>query len=82
MKHMLTYESFINEGNAARWSKSQLDKEIRELAAGTREAGDIDSSMVFDIADSWLGANPGADTAIKKHYRVKDVMAFVADRIV
>ena len=72
----------VNEGNAASWSKAQLDKELKGLAQGSRDAGDIDDSMAFDIADGWLSDNPGAEVAIKKHYRASDAQGFIANRIV
>jgi hypothetical protein len=72
----------INEGNAASWSKAQLDKELKGLSQGVRDAGDIDDSMAFDIAYGWLSDNPGAEVAIKKHYRASDAQGFIANRIV
>jgi hypothetical protein len=63
------------------WTKAQLDKELRELSLGAQEAGDIDDSMAFDIADSWLSENPEAEAAIKKHYSASDTQGFVANRI-
>jgi hypothetical protein len=38
--------------------------------------------MAFDIADGWLSDNPGAEVAIKKHYRASDAQGFIANRIV
>jgi hypothetical protein len=81
MKHLHTFESFLNEGNAASWTKAQLEKQLKELKAGAAEAGDIDDSMAFDIASSWISDNPGVDKAIIKHYGVKDVQGFVANWI-
>jgi hypothetical protein len=63
------------------WTKAHLDKELRELKQGAKEAGDIDDTMAFDIADSWLDDNPGARAAIKKHYGASDIQGFVANRI-
>jgi hypothetical protein len=72
----------INEGTTASgWSKVQLDKELKELADGVRDAGDIDSSMAFDIADSFLMDNPGVEMAIKRYYRADDAQGFVADKL-
>jgi hypothetical protein len=71
----------INEGNAASWSKAQLDKELKELTLGAKEAGDIDDSMAFDIADGWIYDFPGVEVAIKKHYKAIDAQGFVANRI-
>ena len=63
------------------WTKAQLDKELKELSHGAQDAGDIDDSMAFDIADSWLMDNPEAKEAIRKHYGATDVPGFVANRI-
>ena len=71
----------INEGNAASWSKAQLDKELKELTLGAKEAGDIDDSMAFYIADGWIYDFPGVEVAIKKHYKAIDAQVFVANRI-
>jgi hypothetical protein len=62
-------------------TKAELDKELRELKQGAKEAGDIDDSMAFDIADGWLQDNPEAEAAIKKHYGATDTQGFVANRI-
>lgn len=76
-------DSSVNEGkNAANWTKAQLDKELKDLQQGARDAGDIDDSMAFDIADSWIGDNKDVEKAIAKHYPgVSDFMGFVANRI-
>ena len=81
MKDLKTFDEFLNEGNAASWSKAQLDKELKELSLGARDAGDIDDSMAFDIADGWISDFPGVEVAIKKHYRASDAQGFVANRI-
>ena len=74
-------EKKVNEGAEA-WSKEKLDSGLRELQAGAREAGDIDDSMAFDIADGWLSDNAGVEKAIKKWYpNVSDFSGFVANRI-
>ena len=62
-------------------TKAQLDNELKELSLGAQDAGDIDDSMAFDIADSWLSENPTAKEAIKKHYGATDASGFVANRI-
>jgi len=80
MKHIPTFESFLNE-NASNWSKAQLDKELKELSDGAKDAGDIDDSMAFDIADGWITDNPGVEAAIKKYYGATDAQGFVANRI-
>lgn len=78
-----TNESAITEGSDPRtWSKAQIDKELRELNMGAKDAGDIDDTMAYDIAFDWVHDNAGVDKAIMKHYRVTDVVGFVADRIV
>ena len=67
---------------AAGWSKEKLTKELKELKAGAKDAGDITDDMAFDIADSWLADNPGIETAIKKHFPgVSDFQGFVANWI-
>lgn len=72
----------LNETNAATWSKQQLDKELKLLKQGAAEAGDIDDSMAWDIADGWLDDNKGVETAIKKWYpKVSDFKGFVANHI-
>jgi hypothetical protein len=72
----------VNESaSASGWSKAQLDKELKELSDGARDAGDIDDSMAFDIADSWISENPGVELAIKKYYNATDAQGFVANRI-
>jgi hypothetical protein len=82
MAHIKQFNEFLNEGNASSWSKAQLDKQLKELQLGAQEAGDIDDSMAFDIADGWLADNPGAEDAIKKHYPgVSDFQGFVANWI-
>jgi len=87
MKHIHTFESFLNEGTvnegttASSWSKAQLDKELKELAVGVRDAGDIDDSMAFDIADTWLMDNPGVEVVIKRYYGASDAQGFVANKI-
>lgn len=82
MKHIHTFENFLNEGTtASSWTKAQLDKELKELSDGARDAGDIDDSMAFDIANSWLMDNPGVEVAIKKYYGASDAQGFVANRI-
>jgi hypothetical protein len=63
------------------WTKAHLDTELKELQQGAKEAGDIDDSMAFDIADGWLADNPGAPAAIKKYYGATDAQGFVANRI-
>ena len=76
-------ESELNEGSDPRtWSKAQIDKELRELNMGAKDAGDIDDTMAYDIAFDWVHDNAGVDKAIMKHYRVTDVVGFVANRIV
>lgn len=62
-------------------TKQELDLELRELALGAQDAGDIDDSMAFDIADGWLMDNPDAPAAIKKYYGASDAQGFVANRI-
>ena len=62
-------------------TKEKLDTELRELALGAIDAGDIDDSMAFDIADGWLMDNPTATAAIKKYYGATDTQGFVANRI-
>lgn len=62
-------------------TKQELDLELRELALGAQDAGDIDDSMAFDIADSWLMDNPDAPAVIKKYYGATDAQGFVANRI-
>ena len=62
-------------------TKEKLDTELRELALGAIDAGDIDDSMAFDIADGWLMDNPTANAAIKKYYGASDAQGFVANRI-
>lgn len=62
-------------------TKQQLDLELKELSLGAKEAGDIDDSMAFDIADGWLMDNPDAPAAIKKYYGATDAQGFVANRI-
>ena len=62
-------------------TKQELDLELRELALGVQDAGDIDDSMAFDIADGWLMDNPDAAAAIKKYYGATDAQGFVANRI-
>jgi len=75
-------ESLVNEGTtASSWTKAQLDKELKELTAGARDAGDIDDSMAFDIADGWISDNPGVEMVIKKYYNATDAQGFVANRI-
>jgi len=64
------------------WTKAQLDKELKDLRDGVRDAGDIDASMVFDIANGWLMDNPGVEIAIEEHYNASDVQGFVANRII
>ena len=45
MKHIQTFENFVNEGTtASSWSKAQLDKELKELSDGAADAGDIDKA--------------------------------------
>ena len=70
----------IAEGSTS-WNKPKIEKALRELQQGAQEAGDIDDSMAYDLADSWIADNPGVDAAIKKHYGVSDVIGFVANRI-
>ena len=41
MKHLQTFESFLNEGEES-WSKAQLDKEITEFVRDVKDAGDIE----------------------------------------
>ena len=62
-------------------TKEKLDTELRELALGAIDAGDIDDSMAFDIADGWLMDNPTAPAAIKKYYGASDAQGFVANLI-
>ena len=62
-------------------TKEKLDTELRELALGAIDAGDIDDSMAFDIADGWLMDNPTAPAAIKKYYGASYAQGFVANRI-
>lgn len=63
------------------WTKQQIDKELRELSVGIREAGDIDYNMIYDLAISWLSENPGARAGIEKHYNTENVVGFVADKM-
>jgi len=68
--------------NYMNWSKQDLDKDLRSLQQGAKEAGDIDDSMAFDIADGWLSDKPGIEKVIKKHYpSVSDFQGFVANYI-
>lgn len=72
----------LAESNASTWTKQQLDKELQLLRVGAKEAGDIDDSMAWDIADGWLDDNQGVETAIKKWYpKVSDFKGFVANHI-
>jgi hypothetical protein len=81
-KPLMLKEQSIQEGNASNWSKQQLDKELKALQAGAADAGGLDSSMAFDIADGWISDHPGVDKVIKKYYpRVTDVQGFVANYI-
>jgi hypothetical protein len=71
----------IKEGNAASWSKQQLDKELKMLQQGAQEIGGIDDAMAFDIADGWMSDNPGVEQAIKKHYGASDAQGFIANYV-
>ena len=69
---------------AAAWTKDKLDKELKELKAGFKDADDMSGDdAAFDIADGWIFDNPGVDVAIKKHYgsKVTDTQGFVANWI-
>ena len=67
---------------AASWTKEKIDFELKELKQGMKEAEDLDSSMAFEIAESWINENPGVELAIQKHYpTVTDFQGFVANRI-
>ena len=73
----------LSEGSAASWSRQQLDMQLKDLRSGALDAGGIDDSMAFDIADGWISDNPGVDQAIKKYYpRVTDVQGFVTNYII
>lgn len=63
------------------WTKQRIDRELRELSLGAQEFGDIDDSMAYDIARTWIDDNPGIEAAIKKYYNVTDVIGFVANRV-
>lgn len=63
------------------WTKQQIDKELRELAIGGREMGGMDAAIAFDVARIWIDDNPGARAGIEKHYKVIDVVGFVANNI-
>ena len=82
MNRVKTFEQFLNEENVSNWSKQKLEKELRDLKQGAAEAGDIDDSMAFDIADGWISDNEGIEKVIKKYYpNVSDIQGFVANHI-
>jgi hypothetical protein len=64
------------------WDKQKLDEEIKKLAQGAKDAGDITDDMAFDIAESWEKDNPDAIVAISKYYRVRDIRGWIANKIV
>ena len=60
-------------------TKTQLDKELKELRIGAAEMGGIGDAEAFDIADGFITEE--IETAIKKYYKVSDVQGFVANHI-
>ena len=77
-------DEMFEEGSRdySNWSRSELDRSLKDLAAGAAEAGEIDDSMAWDIADGWLSDKPGVEVAVKRHYpKVEDVIGFVANYI-
>lgn len=61
-------------------TKTQLDKELKELRRGFKET-ELGDAAAFDIAESIL-LDSKIKEAIKKHYpRVTDLVGFVANHI-
>ena len=76
----------LKEGNAASWSKQQLEKELQLLQQGGQEmaqelGGSMDDAMAFDIANNWIQDHPGVEQVIKKYYGASDVPGFVANYV-
>lgn len=83
IKRLQELAGIMPEGrDASTWDKAKLNSELKSLSIGAQEAGDIDDSMAWDIADSWLAENPGVEKAIQKFYpSVTDFQGFVANYI-
>jgi hypothetical protein len=65
----------------ATWTKQKIERELKDLQIGANEEGELEGSMAYDIAVSWLDSNKGLEDAIRKIYHVSDPIGFVADRI-
>lgn len=79
----LKKQSFGNAAEksaATKWNKSKLDKFIKDLGAD-KAYNKFTDDQAWDMAQSILDDEEGLEDAIKREYRVSDVVGWLANRL-
>ena len=63
------------------WNERKLADLCKELRIGAMDAGDIDDSMAYDIADGVLATEDGLEDYLRNVKGIQDPMAYLADYI-
>jgi hypothetical protein len=63
------------------WTREKVRDLMRDVAQGAADAGDIDDSMAFDIADGVLASEPGLEEFLRNDMGIADPMGYVANYI-
>jgi len=65
----------------AKYTEQKLQTLIKELREGAQDAGDIDDSMAFDIADGVLFDEEGLEEYLRDVKGIEDPMGYIANYI-
>ena len=63
------------------WNDKKLNETLREVQLGAIDAGDIDDSMAYDIADGVLATEDGLEDYLRNVKGIKDPIAYIANYI-
>lgn len=63
------------------WNKQKIQALLSDLSKGMRDGNKISDDEAFELAQSALADNPGLEDAIKKTYKVIDVVGWLANSI-
>lgn len=80
VEDFLKKQSFGNAEEKNTWSKAKVDKFVKDLSAD-KSYNSFTDDQAWDMAQSILHNEEGLESAIKQHYRVTDVVGWLADRL-
>jgi len=63
------------------WNETKLRTLLNEVSEGSLDAGDINDSMAYDIADGVLATENGLEDYLRNIKGIQDPIAYIANYI-